>query len=315
MAIVIILRCSCHIRQRRESATFLLATTHKGGSDMWRNGDASKVLRPNRVLIPLKSASKTHSETLVRPSKIFVWEGYISGQDRHPGFSPSCHQTDLCCVTKGAASSTSRAAASGASVMTTCSTFTGLSTYVRMTTRFKFTHPKRHVASMQCHALRDLNHRLYTWVVGEPDNHGVIFISTNQDFGKRNSRSGTSFRCTFTPPKRRFWKDEQQMRCGFSIDFSMARCPNYVLTPLKSSSKIRISSLFLLPRPSFGSIPLLRWCENWILIPPKRRFRKNEQKMRCGFVKHFSMVPGPNWLLTSLKSASQTRISSFVSRS
>jgi len=31
--------------------------------------------RPNRVLAPLKSASKTHSERLVRPSQIFVWEG------------------------------------------------------------------------------------------------------------------------------------------------------------------------------------------------------------------------------------------------
>ena len=30
---------------------------------------------PNMVLTPLKSASKTHSERLVRPSKIFVWEG------------------------------------------------------------------------------------------------------------------------------------------------------------------------------------------------------------------------------------------------
>jgi hypothetical protein len=28
-----------------------------------------------------------------------------------------------------------------------------------------------------------------------------------------------------TPPKRRFWNAEQKMRCGFSIDFSMARCP------------------------------------------------------------------------------------------
>ena len=30
---------------------------------------------PNPVLTPVKSASKTHSEMLVRPSKIFVWEG------------------------------------------------------------------------------------------------------------------------------------------------------------------------------------------------------------------------------------------------
>jgi hypothetical protein len=45
-----------------------------------------------------------------------------------------------------------------------------------------------------------------------------------------------------TPPKRRFWNAEQKMRCGFSIDFSMARGPNCVLTPLKSASKICISS-------------------------------------------------------------------------
>jgi hypothetical protein len=31
---------------------------------------------PKRVLTPLKSASKSRSERLIRPSKIFVWEGY-----------------------------------------------------------------------------------------------------------------------------------------------------------------------------------------------------------------------------------------------
>jgi len=35
----------------------------------------STICSPNRVLTPLKSASKTHSETFIRPSKIFVWEG------------------------------------------------------------------------------------------------------------------------------------------------------------------------------------------------------------------------------------------------
>jgi hypothetical protein len=35
----------------------------------------STICSPNRVLTPLKSASReTHSETFVRPSKIFVWE-------------------------------------------------------------------------------------------------------------------------------------------------------------------------------------------------------------------------------------------------
>jgi len=46
----------------------------------------------------------------------------------------------------------------------------------------------------------------------------------------------------FMLPKRRFWKDEQKMKSGFSTDFSMARGPNRVLTPLKSASNIRISS-------------------------------------------------------------------------
>jgi hypothetical protein len=29
----------------------------------------------------------------------------------------------------------------------------------------------------------------------------------------------------FTPPKRRFWKDGQKMKCGFSIEFSTIRIP------------------------------------------------------------------------------------------
>jgi len=46
----------------------------------------------------------------------------------------------------------------------------------------------------------------------------------------------------FMLPKRRFGKDEQKMKSGFSTDFSMVRSPNWVLTPLKSASNIRISS-------------------------------------------------------------------------
>ncbi len=46
----------------------------------------------------------------------------------------------------------------------------------------------------------------------------------------------------FTSPKRRFWKDEQKMKCGVSIEFSTIRSPNLVLTPFKSASKLRISS-------------------------------------------------------------------------
>jgi len=35
------------------------------------------VLRPNRVLTPLKSASKILISSFVHPSKIFVWGAYI----------------------------------------------------------------------------------------------------------------------------------------------------------------------------------------------------------------------------------------------
>ncbi len=34
-------------------------------------------------------------------------------------------------------------------------------------------------------------------------------------------------------PKQRFWKDEQKMTSGVSIDFSMVRSPNWVRTPLE----------------------------------------------------------------------------------
>jgi len=43
-------------------------------------------------------------------------------------------------------------------------------------------------------------------------------------------------------PKRRFGKEEQMMKSGFSKHFSMVRSPNRVRTPLKSAAKIRISS-------------------------------------------------------------------------
>jgi hypothetical protein len=42
----------------------------------------------------------------------------------------------------------------------------------------------------------------------------------------------------FMLPKRRFWKDEQKMKCGFSMEFSTIRSPNRVLTPLKTPSNM-----------------------------------------------------------------------------
>jgi hypothetical protein len=55
-----------------------------------------------------------------------------------------------------------------------------------------------------------------------------------------------------TPPKRRFWKAEQKMKSGFSKHFSRSWVLNLGHEPLKSASLIRISSLFLLPKSSFG---------------------------------------------------------------
>jgi len=52
----------------------------------------------------------------------------------------------------------------------------------------------------------------------------------------------SDFSNDFMLPKRRFWKEEQKMTSGFSKRFSMVRSPNLVLTPLKSASKIRMSS-------------------------------------------------------------------------
>jgi hypothetical protein len=60
----------------------------------------------------------------------------------------------------------------------------------------------------------------------------ALFKGVSTRFGLQN----------FMLPKRRFWKEEQNMKSGFSTDFSMARGPNRVLTPLKSASNIRISS-------------------------------------------------------------------------
>jgi hypothetical protein len=45
--------------------------------------------------------------------------------------------------------------------------------------------------------------------------------------GRPNKPSGTSIRVTFMLPKRRFWKEEQKMKCGFRRKhFSMAHGPN-----------------------------------------------------------------------------------------
>ena len=121
-----------------------------------------------------------------------------------------------------------------------------------------------------------------------------------------------------TLPKRRFWKAERTVP-NPSIDQIYAPqtkvlegctkiksgffdCLFNGSYPLKSAAKIRISS-FVHPSKIFGGI-------NFML--PKRRFWKEEQKMKSGFSTDFSMVRSQNRVLTPLKSASKILISSFV---
>jgi hypothetical protein len=62
-------------------------------------------------------------------------------------------------------------------------------------------------------------------------------VSNSQDADSMTMRLSNSML-----PKRRFWKEEQKMKSGFSQHFSTVSSPNRVLTPLKSAAKILISS-------------------------------------------------------------------------
>ncbi len=77
------------------------------------------------------------------------------------------------------------------------------------------------------------------------------------------SSSSTSTSCTsfvasasgvskFMLPKRRFWKTEQKIGRAFSMQLSMPRSPNRVLTHLKVLRKRTPDLLFCLPKSSFG---------------------------------------------------------------
>ncbi len=73
-------------------------------------------------------------------------------------------------------------------------------------------------------------------------------------------------------------------------------------------------------KPAFSRIPLNS--EPRIVVKifakftlPKRKFWKAEQKMKSRFSTDFSMVRSPNRVLTPLKSASNIRMSSFVTHS
>jgi hypothetical protein len=76
----------------------------------------------------------------------------------------------------------------------------------------------------------------------------ALFNGVSVDLGDEPLKSLENY---FMLPKRRFWKEEQKMKCGCSIEFSTVRRPNRVLTHLKSASfEIRISS-FVYPSKIF----------------------------------------------------------------
>ncbi len=86
---------------------------------------------------------------------------------------------------------------------------------------------------------------LWIGISGSADRHASPFGCQNGqsgfgDFGDCRQlvpSFGISPFRKFMPPKRRFWKTEQKIGRAFSMQFSMNRCPNRVLTCLKSTFK------------------------------------------------------------------------------
>ena len=145
----------------------------------------------------------------------------------------------------------------------------------------------------------------------------VSFLLPNEDFGRRNifawehktiCKMGLQkYKCTrwhrwrcdvsrfygmlwffcnnFMLPKRRFWKDEQKMKCGFSKHFSRA----WVLNLAMNHWKVLRKSML-----------------------PKRRFWKSEPTFPDACSKQFSKISRPNRVLTPLKSASKTHSERLV---
>ncbi len=68
--------------------------------------------------------------------------------------------------------------------------------------------------------------------------------------------------------KRRFWKDEQKMKCGFSRD----RSPDRALAPLTSGSKIRISS------SRRQLVPFFRQSPFWTFYAPQTKILEGGTK-------------------------------------
>jgi hypothetical protein len=105
---------------------------------------------------------------------------------------------------------------------------------------------------------------------GENKSHFRLSVETrkmhkNVDNNKSNdlafSRTIIASNCIH--PKRRFWKDKQKMKSGFSTDFSRAWVLDLGYEPLKSQSKFGFHRLFILPESSFGEHKLSSSMSSW----------------------------------------------------
>ena len=127
------------------------------------------------------------------------------------------------------------------------------------------------------------------------------FVTTLQD---DNSES-TDHLTKSTPPKRRFWEEEQKTK-----PFKVVSTPFGQLTIAKSTENRHCIFSRFIPKSSFGEHKLCKmeqkivatcercvgfpgmhatiFCSNFML--PKRRFWTVEQSVTCAFLKYFSRV-------------------------
>jgi hypothetical protein len=137
-------------------------------------------------------------------------------------------------------------------------------------------------------------------------------------------------------PKRRFWKAEPTFQNAFPgealFNDSAPKSSTHTLEKCFPWKRI-LKRWFDLPTSSFGrgkvhylfssvfwSCPNHCFCFHRLCLStfscnfmlPKRRFGKDEQKMKSRFSIYFSMVRSQNRVLTPLKGISKIWISSFV---
>ncbi len=83
------------------------------------------------------------------------------------------------------------------------------------------------------------------------------------------------FFCKSTPPKRRFWKDEQKMKSGFSSTFQGREYSIWATSRGKVLRKSGFHLLFLLPKSSFGEHKISK---RLFRMSPNEDFRRSNKR-------------------------------------